>query len=205
MQKLFCTGHVNCENTERLHVRSVILIKYSPHVTTYIRNLPFSFELVFLIIIAYIQTRSTPNACYIKIYKETKRTNACYISLNHIWYSRLCSKTKRTVYEIVPFTFHLYIQASVCQRRICCFGYGRSFSSLAHKISVPRLVVVYSDPSYKFWYSIEIGHDYLSLLTFTIASYTVTPIPAAHKKLVIILCKTSIQESNKKRELLVTY
>ena len=100
LQKLFCTGHVNCENTERLNVPSVMLIKYSLHVATYIRNLSFSFELVFLIIIAFIQTRSTLNAFYIKINKKTNSTNACYISVNYIWYSRLCSKTKLTVYKL---------------------------------------------------------------------------------------------------------
>ena len=73
LQKLFCTGHVNCENTKRLHVPSVMLIKYSLHEATYIRNLPFCFVLVIFIIIAFIPTRSTPNACYIKINKKQTR------------------------------------------------------------------------------------------------------------------------------------
>jgi len=143
LQKLFCTGRVNCENTERMYVPSVTLIKYSLHVATNIWNLPFSFVLVSLIIIAFISTRPSPNACYIKINKRTNRTNACNISVNYIWYSRLCSKTKRTVHEIVLFTFHLYVQASLCQRRFYCFWIREIFYNLVPKISVSSLVVIY--------------------------------------------------------------
>ena len=104
-----------------------MLIKYSLHAVTYIWNLPFSFLLVFLIVIAFIPSLCTPNACYIKISKKTNKTNACYISVNYIWYSRLCSKTKRTVKETFHFTSNLYVHASLCQRRIYCFVYGRSY------------------------------------------------------------------------------
>jgi hypothetical protein len=83
-----------------------MLIKYSLHAATYIRNLPFSSVLVFLIIIAFIPTRSTSNACYIKINeKQTRQIHATRQLITfHIF--RLCSKTKRTVEDTVHFTFH---------------------------------------------------------------------------------------------------
>lgn len=152
VQKLSCTGYVICENAERLYVPSVMLIKYSLHAATYIRNLPFSFVLVFFFIIAFIPTRSTPNACYIKINKiQTKQMHATcqlitfYIS---VFVQRLNVLSKKLYLSLPILGACLFMSKT----DLLFWIWEISFSNLTHQISGPSLLVLYSDPSHNFWY-----------------------------------------------------